>query len=76
VIAMHPYRGHMPKPQPYAARVAGHVVRADSAEEFVTRLRRLGREIGFEVDVRDGRIALIVLGDETVLVERADPWSN
>jgi hypothetical protein len=71
---VNPYRGHMPQPEPIALRVAGHLVRADSPEEFMVKLRRLGEELNFTV-IGDGHalITITFKHGEPVTISAEEP---
>lgn len=69
-----PYRGAMPEPERLALRVDGHLVQADSTEDLLAKLRRLGESIGFKVD---DDLTITFDQRRNVTVEQEEPsWPN
>ncbi len=71
---MNPYRGSMPPgwPESMALVIRGHVVRADSHEEMIGKLRLLGDAIGFTLRVTSAQSFTITFaGDDPTAVHGA-----
>lgn len=69
----HPYRGAMPEPKPIAMLIDGHRIRADDVDEFIAKLRALGRGLDFTVVETDGHFTLTFASGKSVDVAPCPP---
>lgn len=73
-VVSSPYRGAMPEPERLAIRIEGHLVQAESPDELLAKLRRLGEALDFQVS--DDMVITFGHGRGVTVKPEEPSWPN